>query len=325
MAEKHKIIVVCGPTASGKTYTAIELAKLYNGEIISADSAQVYRELNIGTAKPTEEEMQGIKHHLIDIASVKDINKYSVADYVSQAEKCVQEIIKAGRLPIICGGTGLYIDHFMKNTKFVEYDGDKEYRSELEKLSNEELHGRLSAIDKSSAEVIHMNNRRRVIRALEMYRITGKTKTELDGGSQLEGSRYDFLKFGLRYNNRDLLYQRINARTDEMIERGLYREVVGLYKSGCGDDIKKLGIIGYNEFIEFLEDIEKVDYNENDRLFREAVDNIKQNTRNYAKRQITWFKRDTNTVWIDIDEEIIKDMRKIIKNCINSINIFEYL
>ena len=309
---KNKIIVICGPTASGKTYTAIELAKIFNGEIISADSMQIYRELNIGTAKPDEEEMQGIKHHLIDIISISDSNlhSYSVSDYVNQAGECAEDIINSGKLPIICGGTGLYIDHFIKNTKFVEYAGTEDYRNKLAELSNEELYSRLTEIDPKSAEIIHMNNKKRVIRALEIYYTTGKTKSELDALSQIEGERYEFRKFGLRYTDRELLYSRINKRVDEMMAGGLCEEVHELYTRDKKDDIIKTGAIGY---------VELVDYFDGGCTLDEAVEMIKKNTRNYAKRQITWFKRDENTIWIDIDADIINSPEKIIKKCVKYI------
>ena len=307
---KNKILVVCGPTASGKTYTAIELAKIFNGEIISADSMQIYKELNIGTAKPDDAEMQGIKHHLIDIISISDSHSYSVSDYVNQAGECAEDIIKSKKLPIICGGTGLYIDHFIKNTKFVEYAGIEDCRNKLAELSNEELHLRLTEIDPKSAEVIHVNNKKRVIRALEIYYSTGKTKSELDELSQIEGERYEFIKFGLRYTDRELLYSRINKRVDEMIARGLCDEVRELYIRGKKDDIIKTGAIGY---------VELIDYFDGSCKLNEAVETIKKNTRNYAKRQITWFKRDENTIWIDIDSDIINIPEKIIKKCVKYI------
>ena len=310
MSGKNKIIVVCGPTASGKTYISIELSKILGGEIISADSVQIYKELNIGTAKPDKNEMSGIKHYLIDIVSISDTHGYSVADYVNQAGECAENIIQAGKIPVMCGGTGLYIDHFMKNTKFAEYAGDESYRNKLHEISGEELYSMLKEIDPKSAELIHINNKKRVVRAIEIYHATGKTKSELDELSQLEGGRYEFIKFGLRYKERELLYSRINKRVDEMIEKGLCDEVYDLYKNGKKDDIIKTGAIGYVEF---------VDYFDGNCPLGEVTEKIKQNTRNYAKRQITWFKRDKNTVWIDIDEDIINNPEKIIKNCVKHI------
>ena len=304
MSNKNKIIVVCGPTASGKTYISIELAKILGGEIISADSMQIYKELNIGTAKPDKDEMSGIKHHLIDIISISDPHSYSVADYVNQAGECADNIIQAKKVPIICGGTGLYIDHFIKNTKFAEYAGDKNYRQKLIEMSKEELYEMLTKVDSKSAEMIHINNKKRVMRALEIYYTTGKTKSELDELSQLESGRYEFIKLGIRYNDRNTLYSLINKRVDRMIKTGLCDEAYDLYKNGKKDDIIKTGAIGYVELIEYFDGGYKLG---------DAVEKIKQNTRNYAKRQITWFKRDKNTIWIDIDSDIINNPEIIIK------------
>ncbi|MCL2773231.1 MAG: tRNA (adenosine(37)-N6)-dimethylallyltransferase MiaA [Oscillospiraceae bacterium] len=308
---KAQIIVVCGPTASGKTFVSIELAKILGGEIISADSMQIYKELNIGTAKPTREEMSGIPHHLIDIVSIND-DTFSVAEYVKRAGECAEDILRRGKVPVICGGTGLYIDHFIKNTQFTEYENDIEYRNELEKLPNEELYAKLVKIDPKSADIIHVNNKKRIIRALEIFKITGKNKSEIDAMSQCENSRYDFIKLGLRYADRNLLYDRINNRVDGMLKNGLLDEVKKLYREGEEDNIKRIGAIGYVEIIDYFNDICGFD---------EAVEKIKQHTRNYAKRQITWFKRDLNTVWIDIDEENIANSEEIIKNCLNYVHL----
>jgi len=308
---KPKIIIICGPTASGKTYVSIELAKILGGEIISADSMQIYKELNIGTAKPTKEEMSGIPHHLIDIVSIND-GAFSVAEYVKRAGECAEDILHRGKVPVMCGGTGLYTDHFMKNTQFTEYENDIEYRNELEKLSNEELFAGLVKIDPQSADIIHMNNKKRIIRALEIFKITGKNKSEIDAMSQRENPKYDFIKLGLRYADRNLLYDRINKRVDGMLKSGLLDEVEKLYKDGEEDNIKRTGAIGYTEII---------DYFKNLCGFDETVEKIKQHTRNYAKRQITWFKRDLNTLWVDMSEEYIANPGKIIKKCLNYVHL----
>ena len=302
---KQKIIAICGPTASGKTGLAIELAKILNGEIISADSMQIYKELNIGTAKPVSAEMAGVPHFLIDIVSVKSDSFFNVAEYIKHAGECARDILNRGKLPIICGGTGLYIDNFINNTKFTECENDLEYRQYLEQFASAELHSQLLEIDPQSAELIHANNKKRIIRALEIYKITGRTKSEIDGESRLADSEYDFIKIGLRYNNRELLYERINKRVDIMLETGLADEVENLleYK----DNIKRTGAIGYIELFEYFEGVSGLD---------EAVQKIKQNTRRYAKRQITWFKRDNNTRWIDTDEQ---NLNKNIENCLKII------
>jgi len=272
---------------------------------------QIYKELNIGTAKPTTEEMSGIKHHLIDIVSIKSAqsNMFSVADYVKLADKCVCDILKRGKNVIICGGTGLYIDHFINNTQFTEYDNDIEYRQQLEKLSNEELYSMLVETDIKSSEIIHPNNKKRVIRALEIYKITGKTKSELDELANSQKSKYDFIKLGLNYPVRDMLYEKINKRVDLMFSNGLVDEARELYDNGEENNIKRIGAIGYVEILDWFNGLCNFD---------ETVENIKQHTRNYAKRQLTWFRKDPETVWIDINGDYMNNPYKIIKNCIKS-------
>lgn len=275
---------------------------------------QIYKELNIGTAKPTIKEMSGIKHHLIDIVSIKS-GGFSVADYVKSAEDCVCDILGRNKNVIICGGTGLYIDHFINNTKFTEYENDLEYRQELEKLSNEQLYSMLAETDKKSSEIIHPNNKKRVIRALEIFKITGKPKSELDELANSEKSKYDFIKIGLNYSDRNLLYGKINKRVDLMIANGLVDEVRELYENGEEENIRRIGAIGYIEILDYFNGLYSFD---------EAVEKIKQNTRNYAKRQLTWFKKDNKTVWIDTDdinEDYIKNSYKLIKNCLKYVNL----
>ncbi|MCL1858986.1 MAG: tRNA (adenosine(37)-N6)-dimethylallyltransferase MiaA [Oscillospiraceae bacterium] len=314
MNTKSKIIVICGPTASGKTYVSIELAKILNAEIISADSMQIYKELNIGTAKPSTKEMSGIKHHLIDIISIKS-EKFNVAEYVKLAGDCVCDILNRNKNVIICGGTGLYIDHFINNTKFTEYENDIEYRTELEKLPNDKLYSMLVEIDKKSSEIIHPNNKKRVIRALEIFKITGKPKSELDELANSYKSKYDFIKLGLYYSDRNMLYNKINSRVDFMIANGLIEEVRELYENGDKNNIRKTGAIGYVEISDYFNGL----YN-----FEETVEKIKQNTRNYAKRQLTWFRKDAKTIWIDlsdINKDYNKNQYKIIENCLKYINL----
>ena len=303
---KEKIIIICGPTASGKTNISIELAKILNAEIISADSMQIYKELNIGTAKPSAEEMRGIKHHLIDIISVKS-GGFSVAEYVKRAEECVRDISGRNKRVIICGGTGLYIDHFMKNTRFTEYENDEGYRRELEKLSNGELYSMLVETDIKSSETIHPNNKKRIIRALEIFKITGKTKSELDESANSKKSKYDFVKFGLNFSDRNLLYDRINKRADLMLQNGFLEEARGLYENGEKDNVIKTGAIGYTEFFDYFDGLCS---------FEESVEKIKQHTRNYAKRQLTWFKKDRGTLWIDmdIDGDPLETIKKYLRN-----------
>lgn len=302
---KSKIIVVCGPTASGKTGIAVELAKILNGEIISADSMQIYKELNIGTAKPAIQEMCGIPHFLIDIVSVKSDSFFNVAEYVRLAKECAQDISERGKLPIICGGTGLYIDNFINNTQFTDCGNDFEYRQYLERFSGEDLHLRLSRIDPRSADIIHANNKKRIIRALEIYKITGRAKSQIDEESRLAGSEYNFVKLGLRYNDRALLYERVNKRVDNMLNVGLAGEVESLLEYRA--NIKRIGAIGYCELFDYFDGICSLG---------EAAEMIKQNTRRYAKRQMTWFKRDTSTRWIDTDGQ---STDKNIENCLKNI------
>ena len=286
---------------------------------------QIYKELNIGTAKPDIKEMSGIKHHMIDIISINS-GHFSVAEYVKSAEECVADILTRNKNVIICGGTGLYIDHFINNTQFIEYENDLDYRRELEKSSNGELYGMLVKIDKKSAEIIHPNNKKRIIRALEIYKITGKTKSELDGLANLKQSKYDFIKLGLNFADRNKLYERINRRVDLMIENGLVDEVRDLREKDGEDNLRRIGAIGYIEILDYFNGL----YN-----FGEAAEKIKQHTRNYAKRQLTWFKKDRKTVRIDMDITAdsfnnIKNCEKnnendenakIITNCLNYINI----
>ena len=305
----NKITVICGPTASGKTGVAIEFAKILDAEIISADSMQIYKELNIGTAKPSKEEMSGIPHHLIDIVSIKT-DQFSVAEYVKKADECVQDILSRNKRIIVCGGTGLYINHFIKNTQFTEYENDLDYRQRLERLSNEELYSMLVEIDTKSSDIIHPNNKKRIIRALEIYKITGKTKSELDELANSEKSKYDFVKIGLNYTDRSALYAKINKRVDLMFKNGLLDEARELYEKGEENNIRRIGAIGYIEILDYFNGLCSFD---------EAVEKIKQHTRNYAKRQLIWFNKDPETLWVDINENSKTD--KIIEKCLNYINL----
>jgi len=234
MSEKKKIIAVVGPTAGGKTSLSVELAARLGGEIVSCDSMQIYRRMNIGTAKPTPEEMRGIPHHLIDAV---DLNvSFSAADYVEAATAAVDDIISRGSTPIFCGGTGLYLDSFLRGGGLHPAECDPALRERLtveaEQAGAEEMHRRLREIDPESAEAIHPNNVRRVIRALEIFYSTGKTKSELDRLSKIPDSRYDSLIIGLRYADRDELYARIDRRVDIMMRDGLLGEVEELYRDG---------------------------------------------------------------------------------------------
>ena len=300
---KPKVIVIVGPTASGKTDLSIKLAKQLNGEIISADSMQIYKKMTIGTAKPIPEEMQGIPHHMIDI--IEPNEDFNVAKYKNMAEEKIEEIINKGKQPIIVGGTGLYIDTLVNGIEFFDIENDLEYRKKLEEEVDVKgidwLYEELKKIDPEAAKNIEKNNVRRVIRALEIYKVTGKTKTQLDKES-IKGSKYDYVIFGLLWN-REELYERINLRVDIMLEDGLIEEVKSLINNE-GFSKTALQGLGYKEVVEYLE--EKCSYDE-------MVEKIKMETRRYAKRQMTWFRRNKNIVWLDAKNksELMQEVLKL--------------
>jgi len=289
MSKKPSVIVIVGPTASGKTDLSIRLAKELNGEIVSADSMQIYKKMTIGTAKPTKEEMQGIPHHMIDI--VEPTENFNVAMYKEMAEQKIEEILARGKTPIVVGGTGLYVDTLVNGIEFSNMDKDPDYCQMLEKQVEingvDWLHEELRKVDSEAAESIEKNNIRRVIRALEIYKVTGKTKTQLDKESRKE-TKYNYQIFGMLWN-REELYERINLRVDIMFETGLLEEVKELLNT---DGFSKTALqgLGYKEVVEYLE--EKVSY-------EEMVEKIKMETRRYAKRQMTWFKRNDKIIWLD--------------------------
>ena len=302
---KKKILAVVGATASGKTDMAISLEKEFDGEIVSADSMQIYKGMDIATAKPSIEEMQGIPHHLIDFLE-RDVS-FSVADYVKLANEKISDIISRGKLPIIAGGTGLYIDSLLNNVKFSETKKDEEYCKSLEKFAeingNDELYKILAETDPESAVSIHPNNLVRVIRALEVYHTTGRKLSELKAESRLEESPYDSFIIGLDYSKRDILYDRINRRVDIMLERGLADEVGNLYLES-GKMKTASNAIGYKELIPYFENVQSFD---------ECVDKIKQETRHYAKRQLTWFRKNQKINWFLLDK--IDEKNKIPQIC----------
>lgn len=304
----NKVIVIAGPTASGKTDLAIKLAHEINGEIISADSMQIYRGMDIGTAKPTMEERQGIPHYLIDIVDPDE--EYSVAHFQRDAKNCIREILNSGKVPIVAGGTGLYINSLVYNINFSETTADWEYRKQLEEIARdkgpEELHRFLQKVDPVSAEKIHPNNIKRVIRALEVFKTTGKPISQHQLESRTEKPEYEFKIFGLEMD-RKILYERINKRVDKMMEMGLYEEVEGLLEKYSPDLVSLQGI-GYKEIISAI----KGEYS-----LEEAVEKIKLNTRHLAKRQITWFKKTENLRWIDTGNT---ETRAIIKKLADNLN-----
>lgn len=279
----QKILSVAGPTASGKTGLAIELAKAYSGEVISCDSMQIYRGMAIGTAAPTPEEMDGIPHHLIGICSPGD--SFSAAEWTELAKNSIHDITARGKLPILCGGTGLYLDSLTKISQFSENTGDSAVREELQRIAesqgNEALHRILAEIDPEAAEAIHPNNVKRVIRAIEIYRVTGVTKTETDKQQTAGNSPYREFRLVLTYQNRDVLYERIDRRVGLMLDAGLLNEARVLYDSRCLTGTSWQAI-GYKELIPYFE---------GQCSLEEAADQIRQSSRRYAKRQITWFKR----------------------------------
>jgi tRNA dimethylallyltransferase len=304
----NKVIVIVGPTGVGKTKLSIELAKKYNGEIINGDSMQVYKEMNIGTAKPDECEMDGIKHHMLDFVDPCSI--YTCADYVRDAKKCIAEIVSNGKVPIICGGTGLYLESLIRGGSFEDTDTDPEYRAQLNDLAdengNEYIHNMLAKVDPESADAIHYNNRKRVIRALEIYKCCGVTKSELDKRSRIPKSEFEVLSIGLRFVDRTLLYDRINQRVDIMLEMGLEKETRHLLSRGVFEvNGTAKQAIGYKELLGYIN---------GEMSYQEAVEQLKTATRRYAKRQMTWFSSHGQVNWIDVEEYNFKNIFNIASN-----------
>ena len=290
--KKAKVAVICGPTASGKTSLGIKLAKRTNGEIISCDSMQIYTDMDIGTAKPTKEELNEAKHYLIDFVSPSE--RYSVASFKKDAEKAIEEILNKGKIPIIVGGTGLYLNSLIYGIEYPNIETDLKYREELEKRVAKEglkkLYNEAKKIDEKAIEKISVNDKKRILRILEIYHLTGKTKTEIELESRKNGIKYDYKIFVLNMN-REKLYDRINNRVDLMIEKGLIDEVKSLIKKYTEFPTAMQGL-GYKEVIEYLEGKITKD---------EMIEKIKMESRRYAKRQITWFKSYKNAIWLDAE------------------------
>lgn len=293
---KIPIIVTAGATASGKTALSVELAKKYNGEIVSADSMQIYKDMNIGTAKPTDEEKCGIVHHLMDF--VPPDTEYSVADYVKAAHECIADIVARGKVPIVVGGTGLYINSLVDDIDFEEETGNEEIRKELwkiyEKCGADELFAMLKKIDPETE--VQKENIRRVIRAIEFYKVRGITMTEQSRRSKLKQSRYEPLMMAIAWE-REELYKRIDKRVDIMAENGLFEEVEALYKKGFTKSMQSMKGIGYKQLLDYFRGLSTYD---------EAIRIIKRDSRRYAKRQITWFKRDKRIHLLDAKDDILK-------------------
>lgn len=302
----NKVIVIVGPTASGKTALSIELAKKIDGEIVSCDSMQIYKDMNIGSAKPTVDEMQGIKHYMIDI--VEPNERFNVAEYKKQAELAIEEILSKGKMPIVIGGTGLYADSLIYGVEYPEIEFDEEYRKELESLAEtqeglKKLYEEAKKIDEEAIEKISENDKKRILRILEIYHSTGKTKTELEIESRKNGPKYDYRVFAINMD-RNILYDRINKRVDLMIKNGLLQEVEELLKKYDKFPTAMQGL-GYKEVVEFFE--EKI-------TKEEMIEKIKQETRRYAKRQLTWFRKNKNTIWLDGLDSVDTNIDIILRN-----------
>ena len=304
------LIILTGPTAVGKTALSINLAKAVNGEIISADSMQVYKHMDIGTAKVTKEEMDGVKHYLID--AIEPTEDFHVVRFKEMVEEAMAEIYRKGKIPIICGGTGFYIQAILYDIQFAEQEIDYTYRHELEDFAeekgNEALHDKLKKIDPESAEAIPAANRKRVVRALEYFHQTGEKFSVHNAREKERKSPYNFAYFVLN-DDRKLLYNRIDKRVDIMMSTGLVDEVKALLEMGCKPGMTSMDGIGYKEMLTYLS---------GESSLEDAVELIKKNSRNYAKRQLTWFRREDEVVWLDktilkSDEDILDSILKTLK------------
>lgn len=305
---KPIVYVIGGPTASGKSKLAVELAKKVNGEIISADSMQIYKEMNIGTAKVNKEEMQGVQHYLVDFVSPDE--RYSVSNFKKDAEKAIEEILEKGKTPIVVGGTGLYIDSLIYGIEFQNEEVDLEYREKLNKIADEKglesLYKKAQEIDPEAMKKISINDRKRIIRVLEIYHKTGKTKTEQELQSRKNEVKYEYKVFAITMD-REKLYERIEKRIDFMIEQGLIEEVKQILEKYHTFPTAMQGL-GYKEVVEYLE---------GSCTKEEMIEKIKKETRHYAKRQLTWFRKNKETIWLDREKStdenvsIILGLKKI--------------
>ena len=302
---KPKVVVIVGPTASGKTALSIELAKRIGGEIISSDSMQIYKDMNIGTAKVTKEEMQGIKHYLIDF--VPPNQRYTVSDFKKDATRAIKEILREAKIPIVVGGTGLYVNSLIYGIEYQDMQFDEEYRNKLMKIAETEeglnnLWEQAQKINPESMKKRSKKDKKRIVRVLEIYKATGKTKTEQEILSRKKEIEYDFKIFGISMD-REQLYERINKRVDIMINQGLEKEVRNLLEKYSEFPTAMQGL-GYKEVVEYFNGI----------LTRgEMIDKIKQESRRYAKRQLTWFRRNKEIIWLDANEEMEKNIKTILE------------
>lgn len=287
--KKIPVIAVVGPTASGKTALSINIAKRFRGQVVSADSMQIYEKMNIATAKPTDDEMQGIPHHLIGFQPID--KKFSVAEYVKLANSCIEKIHNDGNLPVVAGGTGLYVDSLLNNIQFTQEDENTETRKELTAMFDEKgaeyMLEALREIDPETAGRLHLKDKSRIIRALEVYRLTGKTLTEQKILSRLNESPYRVLYIGINYRDRSVLYDRINRRVDIMVENGLLEEAKDFYNTSR--DTTACQAIGYKELAPFFN---------GEKTLEECLESLKTETRHYAKRQLTWFRKNENIHWV---------------------------
>lgn len=302
--DKKTVVIICGPTASGKTSLSIELAKKLDGEIISADSMQIYKDMDIGTAKVTSQEMDGIKHYLVDCISPSV--RYSVADFKKDAVNAIEEIIENKKIPIVVGGTGLYVDSLIYGIDYNEMKVDMQYRAFLEKQAEEKgieyLYNMAKEIDPEAMKKISQNDKKRICRVLEIFNSTGKNKTELEAESRKKELPYNFKIFAIDMP-RDILYDRINRRVDIMIENGLIKEVEALTKKYSDMPTAMQGL-GYKEIVQYMNG----EYTK-----EEAIEKIKMESRRYAKRQLTWFRRNKDIIWLDALNGNEKNIQIILK------------
>lgn len=302
--KRPKLIAVVGPTASGKTTLGVEIARRFNGEVVSFDSMQIYNNMPIASAAPTAEETLGVPHHLVGFCDPND--KFSVADFIALATEKIADITARGRLPVLVGGTGLYIDSLVSGIEFSDEDST-EVRHRLEakadEIGMEKMLELLREIDPITAEKYHINDRKRIIRALEIFELHGKPKSQLDAESKANGNRYDAVWIGITYRDRERLYDRINRRVDIMLENGVLAEAEAAFKNGGKTSVQA---IGHKEFFPYFK---------GEILLETAVENLKMETRRYAKRQLTWFRRNQSINWIFADEtpDVLGEAEKIIK------------
>ena len=305
----NKVIVICGPTASGKTALAVELAKIYDGEVISADSMQIYSDMDIASAKPTAGEQQGIPHHLVGFLDPSE--SFSVAEYVKLCDERVRDILGRGKTPIICGGTGLYISSFVDNLTFDDSEQDFSFREEMRRFAEQNgkaaLLEKLRGIDPETAETLHENNVGRIIRALEVYHTTGHTISQAKAMSRQTPSPYEFVMIALDFDDREILRERINRRVDEMVKRGLAEEARRCFEQPNRPTAAQA--IGCKELYPYFR---------GERSLEECVEEIKLRTRQYAKRQMTWFRRDERIVSLKIGNN--DELSDVVQKAVNIIN-----